>query len=87
MCKFLYKRKIAISTWLKWLKFNHVGYKNIIMNTHIIESLLHNNIPKPIIKVNISIIKYYLANEKHRTNIIDLHEKNYKLTMSLRHQD
>jgi hypothetical protein len=60
------------------MKYNHVGYKDTIMNTHIIKSLPHNNIPKPIIRSKFQSSNIYLVDAKHRTNITDLHEKNKK---------
>jgi hypothetical protein len=44
------------------LEFNHVGYnKYIIMNTHIVESLHHNNILEPIIRSKFKSSNIYLA--------------------------
>jgi len=45
------------------------------MNTHIIESLPHNNIQQPIIRLIFQSSNIYLANVKYHTNIIDLHEE------------
>jgi hypothetical protein len=89
MCKFLYVQKFAISTLLKWLKSNHVGYKDTIMNTHIMESLLHDNIPKPIIRSIFQSSNIYLADVEHHTNITYLHEKKMStiMKMSSKHQD
>jgi hypothetical protein len=65
------------------LKSNHVGYKDIIMNTHIIESLPHNNILEPIIRSIFQSSNIYLVDAEHRTNIAYLHEEK----LSMKHND
>jgi hypothetical protein len=45
------------------------------MNTHIIESMPHNNIPEPIIRSIFHSSNIYLVDVKHRINITNLHEE------------
>ncbi len=47
-CKLSYVHKSIVTIWPTWLKSNHIGYKNIIMNTHVLNTVLENDIPKPI---------------------------------------
>jgi hypothetical protein len=44
------------------------------MNTHIIISLPHNNIPKPIIRSIFQLSNIYLVDVEHCTNITYLYE-------------
>ncbi len=53
------------------------------MNTHIIESLPHNNILEPIIRSIFQSSNIYLVDAEHRTNIAYLHEEK----MSMKHND
>ncbi len=46
--RLLYVRKYIITIWLTWLKSNHIGYKDTIMNIHVLNTVFENEIPKPI---------------------------------------
>lgn len=46
--RLLYVRKYIITIWLTWLKFSHIGYKDTIMNIHVLNTVFENEIPKPI---------------------------------------
>jgi hypothetical protein len=43
--KLLYVRKYVITIWLTWLKSNHIWYKDTTMNTHVLNTMLKNDIP------------------------------------------
>jgi hypothetical protein len=74
-CKLLYVRKYAITIWLTWLKSNHIGYKNTSMNTHVLNTILENGIPEPIMKSMFQSTSIELANAEHCTNITYLHQQ------------
>jgi len=44
-CKLLYVHKTIIIIWFNWLNPNHVGYKNIIVDTNIFNTLPDDDIP------------------------------------------
>jgi hypothetical protein len=74
-CKLLYVCRYAITIWLTWLKSNHIGYKNTSTNTRVLNTMLENDIPKPIMRSMFQSTNIELANAEHCTNIMDLHEQ------------
>jgi hypothetical protein len=61
--------------WLTWLKSNHIGYKNTSMNTHVLNTMLENDTPKPIMRSMFQSTNIEPANAEHCTNIMDLHQQ------------
>ncbi len=39
-----------MTIWFTWLKMNHIGYKNTTMKMDVLNTLLENDISKPIMK-------------------------------------
>jgi hypothetical protein len=44
----LYVLKYVITIWFTWLKMNHIGYKNTIMNMDVLNTLHENGVLEPI---------------------------------------
>jgi hypothetical protein len=71
-CELLYVRKSTITIWLTWLKSNHLGYKNIAMNSHVLNKMPKNDILDQIMRSMFQLTNIELANVEHCANIRDL---------------
>ncbi len=71
-CKLLYVDKSTITIWLIWLKSNHLGYKNIAMNSHVLNKMPKNDILDQIMRSMFQLTNIELANVEHCANIRDL---------------
>ena len=71
--KLLYVCRFVVLLWLTWLQANHLGYKDICIDSNKINILPKNSIPKSILQAIFKSEDTDMANTDYRTNISNLY--------------